>query len=68
MKRFALITLLGCVAAAGAAPTFAQSAPSCPLKSGSGPIKHVVYLQFDNTHYARDRTTVPSDVEQMPAC
>ena len=30
-------------------------------------IKHVIYLQFDNTHLFRDRPRVsPSDLEQMP--
>ena len=44
----------------------ATAAPpaACPLLRG--PIKHVVYLQFDNTHFTRDRPGVPSDVEQMP--
>src|SRR5204862_4355475 len=32
----------------------------------SGPIKHMVYLQFDNTHYNRDNPSVASDLEQMP--
>jgi hypothetical protein len=35
----------------------------CQLANG---IKHMVYLQFDNTHYRRDRPNVPSDLEQMP--
>src|SRR2546421_12377379 len=65
---------LGClVAASFAAVTKSEAAPSarpapppangCGLK---GPIKHVVYLQFDNTHYARDDQSVASDLEQMP--
>jgi hypothetical protein len=29
-------------------------------------IKHVIYLQFDNTHYNRDNPNVSSDLEQMP--
>ena len=29
-------------------------------------IRHVIYLQFDNTHYLRDDPNVPSDLEQMP--
>jgi hypothetical protein len=40
--------------------------PSCQLGNGSGQIKHVIYLQFDNTHYRRDRPDVASDLEQMP--
>lgn len=31
-----------------------------------GHIKHVVYMQFDNTHLLRDNPNVPSDLEQMP--
>ena len=32
----------------------------------SGKIKHVIYVQFDNTHFARDNQNVASDLEQMP--
>ncbi len=39
---------------------------SMPCAGGSSPIKHVIYLQFDNTHLRRDRAGVPSDLEQMP--
>jgi hypothetical protein len=39
---------------------------ACALGNGSGPIRHVIYVQFDNTHLARDRAAVPSDLEQMP--
>ncbi|HVW24751.1 MAG TPA: hypothetical protein VHC69_05245 [Polyangiaceae bacterium] len=39
---------------------------SCQLGNGAGSIQHVIYLQFDNTHLTRDRTSVPSDLEQMP--
>lgn len=38
----------------------------CQLKSPSGRIKHVIYVQFDNTHFLRDNPSVPSDLEQMP--
>src|SRR2546427_4144945 len=45
----------------------AVTAPAgCQLSSAGGPIKHVVYLQFDNTHYLRDSSSVASDLEQMP--
>jgi hypothetical protein len=62
---------LGCLLAIGAAtsgaatPT-ARSAPSaagCGLK---GPIKHAVFIDFDNTHYNRDNPSVASDLQQMP--
>ena len=33
---------------------------------GDSPIKHVIYLQFDNVHLHRNLPTVPSDLEQMP--
>jgi predicted transcriptional regulator len=40
--------------------------PSCQLNSAKGNIKHVIYIQFDNTHFRRDNANVPSDLEQMP--
>ena len=46
--------------------TRAPAASTCPLGNGAGAIKHVIYLQFDNTHLTRDRANVPSDLEQMP--
>src|SRR5689334_2896345 len=71
---------LGCVlavAAAGASrsaaaltlrPTALASPTStgCQLASAKGNIKHVIYIQFDNTHFKRDNPNVPSDLEQMP--
>jgi hypothetical protein len=39
---------------------------TCQLKSPKGNIKHVIYVQFDNTHFLRDNPNVPSDLEQMP--
>ena len=32
----------------------------------AGPYRHVIYIQFDNTHLTRDNSNVPSDLEQMP--
>ena len=46
-------------------PSPAQ-ASGCPLNSANGRIKHVIYIQFDNTHFTRDNHNVPSDLEQMP--
>src|SRR5207248_599858 len=40
--------------------------PPVACAGGSSPIKHLVYVQFDNTHLLRDRPNVPSDLEQMP--
>ncbi len=50
-------------AARAGVPPGSQAA--CAL-GGSGRIKHVIYLQFDNTHYTRDNPNVPSDLQQMP--
>src|SRR2546423_14581409 len=44
----------------------ANAAGSCQLNSAKGNIKHVIYIQFDNTHFTRDNPNVPSDLEQMP--
>jgi hypothetical protein len=44
----------------------AQTTTACPLGNRAGRIKHVVYLQFDNTHFKRDVPNVASDLEQMP--
>ena len=51
----------------------ASSAPSTPppggdvsAQVGQRNIKHVIYIQFDNTHFLRDNANVPSDLEQMP--
>ncbi|MES1165261.1 MAG: PKD domain-containing protein, partial [Verrucomicrobiota bacterium] len=44
--------------------TASTGANACRL--GGGAVKHVIYIQFDNTHLTRDRAAVPSDLEQMP--
>jgi len=61
-SRLPLLTGLLIVALSGV--SLAQN--SCPLNSRSGRIKHVIYVQFDNTHFVRDNPNVPSDLEQMP--
>ena len=49
---------------AGAKPAAPVAASgSCTFANG---IKHVIQIQFDNTHFRRDRANVPSDLEQMP--
>jgi hypothetical protein len=63
--------LAGCLAAATATSVAADSlrassSPVCQLNSAKGQIKHVIYIQFDNTHFTRDNPNVPSDLEQMP--
>jgi len=48
-------------------PAVAHAASgSCQLNSAKGNIQHVIYVQFDNTHFTRDNPNVPSDLEQMP--
>jgi hypothetical protein len=65
-----LAALMSLVVAAFAAspPTAAAatSGPTCTLNSAKGQIQHVIYIQFDNTHFTRDNPNVPSDLEQMP--
>jgi hypothetical protein len=70
-RTLAALAVGGAVVAASAAAAVssagrsnAAAASGCAL--GSGPIKHLIYLQFDNTHYRRDNPNVPSDLEQMP--
>jgi hypothetical protein len=55
------------LAAASAQTPSSTPAPSgqCQLLSANG-AKHVIYIQFDNTHSRRDNPNVPSDLEQMP--
>jgi hypothetical protein len=43
----------------------ASGASACNL-GANGAIKHVIYVQFDNTHLNRDVPNVASDLEQMP--
>jgi hypothetical protein len=42
------------------------SAAVCPLNANGATVQHVIYVQFDNTHFTRDNPNVPSDLEQMP--
>jgi hypothetical protein len=52
------------------APPGRQGFPALACQNGQvvsgGPIKHVIYLQFDNVHLHRNLSSVPSDLEQMP--
>src|SRR6059058_1391406 len=56
-------TAAGSQLAAAKPPQPAPATPNCTLGNG---IKHVIYVQFDNTHLLRDNPKVPSDLEQMP--
>ena len=49
-----------------AAPLAAPATSGCQLNSPNGAVQHVIYIQFDNTHFTRDNPNVPSDLEQMP--
>lgn len=70
----AVVTVQGGLSAAAGTPATGalparpggQSTATCSLGPG-GQIHHVIYLQFDNTHFLRDNPNVPSDIEQMPA-
>jgi hypothetical protein len=81
MRRRTLLAVLGALVSAGIvtvgaaahtssgtakAQAGAAAASGCQLNSVNSRIKHVVYLQFDNTHYSRDNPSVASDLEQMP--
>lgn len=63
------IVMMLSIAALPANSFAAQAAPAgtggCTL-GNQGNIKHVIYVQFDNTHFTRDNPNVPSDLEQMP--
>jgi len=63
----ALLVLLGLAGAAqlSLGQVKAADGGSCTLGS-NGQIQHVIYIQFDNTHFTRDNPNVPSDLEQMP--
>src|ERR1700736_3631080 len=71
LARLMTVGLLSAVAT-GFAPSAALANGSghdngngCRLSQDSG-IQHVIYVQFDNTHFKRDNPNVPSDLEQMP--
>ncbi len=62
-----LLVVLGLVGAAQLSSTPAQASGGGSCRIGQdGQIRHVIYIQFDNTHFSRDNPNVPSDLEQMP--
>src|SRR6266480_4050559 len=73
-RLFVLVTLLSMTLGFVGLPlahsqTTVQAVPassSCQLNSPKGNVQHVIYVQFDNTHFMRDNPKVPSDLEQMP--
>jgi hypothetical protein len=70
-RVFGMATFLAMLLSLVGLPLFHQSgvahaASVCQLHSVKGNIQHVIYIQFDNTHFTRDNPNVPSDLEQMP--
>ena len=72
-RVFVMATLLTMLLSLAGLPLFhpvtaahAAAPSSCQLNSAKGNIQHVIYVQFDNTHFTRDNPNVPSDLEQMP--
>src|SRR5689334_14960024 len=62
-----LAAVLATSGAAIGGGTVGVAAPqTCQISSPVGNVSHVVYLQFDNTHFNRDNPNVASDLEQMP--
>src|SRR5260370_40200456 len=61
-----LLSLVGLPLSHPGAVALAASGSGCQLHSAKGNIQHVIYIQFDNTHFTRDNPNVPSDFEQMP--
>jgi hypothetical protein len=55
--------VLGVSQTAGPKQADAATPSDCTFANG---IEHVIQIQFDNTHFLRDRGNVPSDLEQMP--
>jgi hypothetical protein len=62
----AIVGLVLVLPASGATAAPTPPSSGCQLGSSKGGIKHVIYVQFDNTHFRRDNPNVPSDLEQMP--
>jgi hypothetical protein len=56
----------GSVASAGSGAAAGNGENGCKLNGQGTELKHVIYLQFDNTHLFRDRSNFASDLEQMP--
>src|SRR6266487_5153090 len=71
LRLFSVLLILSLALVPSGAFAASVSAPNppisaCQLNSAKGNIKHVIYVQFDNTHFLRDNPNVPSDLEQMP--
>ena len=69
MRRFVLLTTLALLLGLLPAPALAAAGDHRASSSGcrlGDDVQHVIDVQFDNTHFTRDRPNVPSDLEQMP--
>src|SRR6266536_1560126 len=67
VTSFLLLTsIMGAMTVFHLFPKTQAASNSCQLNSAQGKIQHVIYIQFDNTHFTRDNPNVPSDLEQMP--
>ena len=67
VTSFLLLSLImGAMTVFHLIPKTLAASNGCQLNSAQGAIKHVIYIQFDNTHFTRDNPNVPSDLEQMP--
>jgi hypothetical protein len=69
VAAFAVLMLTSVVGAPAALAHGGDSSHHPKPSQGCGfanGIKHVIYLQFDNTHLFRDRPQFASDLEQMP--
>src|SRR2546426_4208329 len=72
-RVFVVATLLTMLLGIAGLPLFhtratahAAASSSCLIHSAKGNLQHVIYVQFDNTHFTRDNPNVPSDLEQLP--
>src|SRR5437764_1290026 len=66
IARLVALALLPASIAGITAVSATASKPAADPSCLSRPVKHVIYLVFDNTHYMRDAPSVQSDLEQMP--
>jgi hypothetical protein len=62
----AALLLAGVGAVTALSAGTASAATTCRL-GPEGSIRHVIIVQFDNVHLARDNANVPSDIQQIPA-
>jgi hypothetical protein len=62
----AALLLAGVGAVTAVSAGTASAATTCRL-GPDGSIRHVIIVQFDNVHLARDNANVPSDIQQIPA-